>query len=186
MRAEFERLEHRHRRAATELAGLVVGGGQNAAPVLAGDRQRKPAQRRIIPFFDGRVEAVHVDVDDLPHDGVMRQSTCGRMPPLRFMALGKSPSKYSRRQGPTSGRSVRMASEWRVIAGYSSIPWSVPFAIHSQDRRGERSLPIFRHALNATPITSGNSPAVSCHPASGSIPGGTGRRARGIPCASGP
>jgi hypothetical protein len=35
-----------------------------------------------------------------------------------------------------SGRSVRMTSECRSIVGFSSNPWSNPFAIHSPDRSG--------------------------------------------------
>ena len=59
----------RHRRhggSHAELAGFVARRGHNAPLVGSSDGDRLAAELRIVPLFDGCVEGVHVDVDDLP------------------------------------------------------------------------------------------------------------------------
>ena len=59
-----------------ERARLVARGGDDAAPVGASaDRDRLPAQRRIVALLDRRVEGVHVDVHDSTHHRSMYNYT---------------------------------------------------------------------------------------------------------------
>ena len=49
------------------VARLVAGGGDDAALVgIAADGDRLAAQLRVVALLDGRVERVHVDVEDAP------------------------------------------------------------------------------------------------------------------------
>ena len=48
----------------TEPPGLVGGRGNHPAPAHATDDDRHAAQRRVVPLLDGRVERVHVGVED--------------------------------------------------------------------------------------------------------------------------
>jgi hypothetical protein len=50
-----------------KLVRLIAGGGHDAALSIAANGYRQPAETWVIPLFDGRVESVHVDVDDAPH-----------------------------------------------------------------------------------------------------------------------
>ena len=55
-----------HGRADAELAGLVAGGRHDAPLARPADCDRLAAELGIVALLDGRVEGVHVDVDDLP------------------------------------------------------------------------------------------------------------------------
>ena len=60
-----DRLRHRQRRSDAELARLVAGRRDHAAPFRPStDGDRPAAQLRPITLFDRRVERVHVDVHD--------------------------------------------------------------------------------------------------------------------------
>ena len=62
------RARHRHRRAHAERPRLVAGGGDDAARCgRAADGDRLAAQLRVVALLDGRVERVHVDVEDAAH-----------------------------------------------------------------------------------------------------------------------
>ena len=50
-----------------EATHLVRRGRDHATPRLSADDERLSAERRIVPLLDGRVERVHVDVEDLAH-----------------------------------------------------------------------------------------------------------------------
>src|SRR5262249_25427227 len=65
VRALAFRRYRRHRRADSELSGLVACRCNDAALRRTADRNRLAAKLRIISLFDRRVERVHVDVDDL-------------------------------------------------------------------------------------------------------------------------
>ena len=55
----------RHGRAHAEFPRLVAGGGDDAAFAGAADGDRLAAQVRIVALLDGRIERIHVDMDDL-------------------------------------------------------------------------------------------------------------------------
>ena len=63
LRAERERLEHRHRRAHALDPGDVAGGGDHAAPAAADDH-RPVAQARVVALLDRGVEGVAVEMRD--------------------------------------------------------------------------------------------------------------------------
>src|SRR6201999_491553 len=48
-----------------ELSGFVARGRNDAALAGSADGNRLAAEIRIVPLLDGRVEGIHVDVDDL-------------------------------------------------------------------------------------------------------------------------
>ena len=66
LRAAPERLAHRHCGMHAETAHLVAGGGDDAAPAGAADDHRLARELRAVVLLDGRVERVHVDVQDRP------------------------------------------------------------------------------------------------------------------------
>jgi hypothetical protein len=45
-------------------AGLITRGSYNTARARAADSDRNATQRRIVALLHGRVESVHIDVDD--------------------------------------------------------------------------------------------------------------------------
>ncbi len=47
-----------------EFAGLVTGGGNDAALGRAAHGDRFSAEIRIVPLLDGRVECIHTDMDE--------------------------------------------------------------------------------------------------------------------------
>jgi len=55
-----------------ELARFVARGRDDAAFPRSADRDRLPAQLRIVALFDRCVERIHVDMDDLAR-------SCGRL-----------------------------------------------------------------------------------------------------------
>ena len=64
-RAEAHRARHGHGRADAELPGLVARGGDDAAPFRVSAHGHGPAaQRGIVALLHGRVERVHVEVED--------------------------------------------------------------------------------------------------------------------------
>ena len=63
VRAEAQRLEHRHRRSNPESAGDVAGRGDHAA-LAAADDHRLGGKRRIVAFLDRGVEGVAIDMGD--------------------------------------------------------------------------------------------------------------------------
>ena len=79
LRAEPHGARHRHRRAHAERARLVARRRDDAALVgVAADGDRLAAQRRVVALLDGRVEGVHVDVEDAPHAAVVPLRKSGR------------------------------------------------------------------------------------------------------------
>ena len=66
LRTTSQRHEGRHGGADAVLARLVVAGGQHAAPLArAADSERVTAQVRAFALLASRVEAIHIDMDDL-------------------------------------------------------------------------------------------------------------------------
>ena len=65
LRTKIPRLEGRHGGAAAVFPRLVVAGGEHPAPTAAPDRDGFPGELGTLAHLDGRVETVHVDVDDL-------------------------------------------------------------------------------------------------------------------------
>ena len=63
-RTQAQRLPDVHRGAHAEPAGLVRRARDDAAPFETADDERLALQRRVIEDFDGRVERVHVDVQN--------------------------------------------------------------------------------------------------------------------------
>ncbi len=82
LRAAPERLPHRHRGTHAEAAHLVAGGRDHAAPARAPDDHGLARELRPVVLLDGRVESVHVDVQDHPprvaHDSSYIVVTAGR------------------------------------------------------------------------------------------------------------
>ena len=69
LRAEAHRARHRNRRTDAERARLVAGGRDDAALLgIAADGDRTSAQLRLVALLNGRVEGVHVDVQDAAHE----------------------------------------------------------------------------------------------------------------------
>jgi hypothetical protein len=62
--AQPERLRDRHRRANAVTTGLIRRAGNDRAAVRCPDDQRQTTERGVIENLDGRVERVHVDVQD--------------------------------------------------------------------------------------------------------------------------
>ena len=66
LRAAPERLAHRHCGVHAEAAHLVARGRDDAAPAGAADDHRLAGELRPVALLDGRVERVHVHVQDDP------------------------------------------------------------------------------------------------------------------------
>jgi hypothetical protein len=67
MWAKFQRLEHRHCRATAKFTRRVIRRCQDTATVASGHGEWLAAQGRTLPFFNGGVKTIHVDVDDFSH-----------------------------------------------------------------------------------------------------------------------
>ena len=68
VRAQAHGMRHRHGRADAELARLVAGRRDDApAGRRTAHHHRPPPQRRVVALFHGRVEGVHVDVENPAH-----------------------------------------------------------------------------------------------------------------------
>jgi len=110
-RAQFERLEHRHRRAHALDAGDVAGGGDDAAPA-ATDDQRPVAQGRVVALFDRGVEGVAIDMGDVqPVEFWMGEETraaAGRAPCRARVGVAKAVA--AERRAVLSARSTHMCS----------------------------------------------------------------------------
>ena len=75
LRAQPHGARHGNRRAHAELARFVAGGGDHSAAVrIPAHRDRLAAKRRIVALLHGRIERVHVDVEDAAHD--LKCSSC--------------------------------------------------------------------------------------------------------------
>ena len=64
VRTALQRFAHRHRRMHAELAHLIARRRDDAATAESTDDQRLAAQFRIVERFHGRIERIHVDVED--------------------------------------------------------------------------------------------------------------------------
>ena len=64
VRAAPQRLAHGHRRVHAVAAHLVAGRRHHAAAARAADDHGPAAQRGVVALLDGRVEGVHVHVQD--------------------------------------------------------------------------------------------------------------------------
>src|SRR6185295_1367833 len=75
LRTQAHRARHRHRRSHAELPRLVARRGHHAARLgRAADDQRLAAQLGMVSALDGRIESVHVEVDDFSRAlGQLRQ-----------------------------------------------------------------------------------------------------------------
>jgi hypothetical protein len=62
-----------HGGADAEFAGLVTGGGDDSALAAAADGDGAAAEVGVITLLDGRVEGVHVDVNDTAQVGSLRR-----------------------------------------------------------------------------------------------------------------
>ena len=65
LRAQALGADRRHRRAHAELARLVTRRAHHRARAAPRDDHRPAAQGRVVALLDGRIERVHVDVQDL-------------------------------------------------------------------------------------------------------------------------
>lgn len=73
MGATLEGHESGHGGADPEFSGFVGSGGENAASAAPADGDGFAAEGGIVAYFDSRVEAVHIDMDDL---ALRRVSLC--------------------------------------------------------------------------------------------------------------
>ena len=96
---EAQRARHRHGAADAERPHLVRGREHDAAAGVAADDDGLAPQRRVVALLDGRVERVHVEVDDRP--GRRRAIPCPRYRrlPRRLRPSRPSPSSSARRAG---------------------------------------------------------------------------------------
>jgi hypothetical protein len=97
VRTAAQRLAHRHRGVHAVLAHFVAGGGDDTAAASSADDQRLATQLRIVECFNGRVERVHVDVQDRSHALLTR-------------AAGRTSSGCS----PAAISSVVKSSTWMI------------------------------------------------------------------------
>ncbi len=74
-----------------EFARLVTCGSDNPAFAAASDSDRAATQVRVIALFNGRVESVHVDVDDTAQGGSLQVMADGKLP-LLFFSIGAAMS----------------------------------------------------------------------------------------------
>ena len=133
VRAQPQRGARGHGRAHAERPGLVAGGGDNAALARAADRDRPAAQRRVVALLHGRVERVHVDVDDLAD--------------WRRQGLGSSrlvaPEATTRRRGSTRPADPsllpRVRSACTLPAATAATTSSAPAGAMARSRRPGRS-----------------------------------------------
>ncbi len=85
-----QRLKGGHCRVAAEFACLVITGRKHAPPGTPANCDGLSGKGRIVPNFDCRIEAVHIDVDDLAiHKGDAKVARSRRMPshPMRPVLL---------------------------------------------------------------------------------------------------
>ena len=96
--AEAHRARHRNRRAHAELSSLVARGRDDAAALgIPADGNGPSPERGIVALLDGRVEGVHVEVEDAaggahdadrgrarssPHVTTSAATRAGRVPPI--------------------------------------------------------------------------------------------------------
>ncbi len=119
LRAQAQRLEHRHRRFHAEGAGDVAGGGDDAA-LAAADDDRLGGKRRVVALLDRGVEGVAVDMGDgerrqARHGAAIAASRrrCSACPAARHRQGSRGKSSCSRQtfranRGPI-GRRARCA-----------------------------------------------------------------------------
>ncbi len=88
----------------TKPACLITRGRHDPARSRATNSDRNPAQRRIVALFHGRVESVHIDVDDTAKTG--RQ--IGR---VRHVLVAMVPQGY-RCKNETGSVAVSLATKW--------------------------------------------------------------------------
>ena len=103
LRAEPQRLEHRHRRAHAVGAGDIAGGGDDAAPAAADDH-RLGGKRRIVALFDGGVEGVAVDMGDRKLCEFVVAHDARRAADRRSASLARTASARQSRQKALTAR----------------------------------------------------------------------------------
>jgi phosphoglycerate dehydrogenase-like enzyme len=91
----------------TKPACLITRGRHDPARSRATNSDRNPAQRRIVALFHGRVESVHIDVDDTAKTG--RQ--IGR---VRHVLVATVPQGY-RCKNETGSVAVSLATKWSAV-----------------------------------------------------------------------
>ena len=95
-RAQLYCSGHRHRGMHTECPVLVAGRSNDSAPVrLTADGQRLTKQRRIVPLLNGRVERVHINVQDTAHRSVDPAHARAANPPSSVSSIGRCRSHSS-------------------------------------------------------------------------------------------
>ena len=91
-----------------KLARLVTRGRHHTACSCATNSDGNPAQRRIVTLFHGRVESVHVDVDDAAETGRQVRR-------VRHLSLAMI-SQANRRQDETRPTlSFPLSIEWSAV-----------------------------------------------------------------------
>ena len=109
-----------HCRADTKFARLVTRGSHHTARPRAANSDRNPAERRIVALFHGRVESVHIDVDD----AVESQCQVGRVRHAAGDDITRQPASQgqcrSRDVGLPTCRPVRAIFSHRTECGDAS------------------------------------------------------------------
>ncbi len=141
VRAQLQRLEHRHGRAGAELAGDVAGRRHHAASAGVADDDRLLGQLGPVALLDGGVEGVAVDVGDAERGdlGVGDEALAGARgadrrrggDDLAAIAAQERGIRAPWRAEPATGR--RRRPDWR--------PAVVPRAVrsHRNDVHGRRT-----------------------------------------------
>ncbi len=125
---------HGHRRVAAEAAGLVAGGGDDAARAGAPGEHGLAAERPVVKHGDGREEGVHVHVEDgaVGRHEVMLPALMGWTNTLRTRRAGHhvlwrrrssiSPTRPSMPSVPGSGMNWAGSSASSVMRTWSIQP----------------------------------------------------------------
>ena len=186
MRAQRQRLEHRHRRAHA-VSPRDVAGGRHYAALAAANDHRLVGQIRIVALLDGGVERVAVDVGD----GELRQlavadeaggatgpaTLCGDIEVAQAIAAEAAwGGSFWRGRGHGMSRShCGSPSTWRAAAtlvGSSSTDLAKAFTMASSRRtksstaaRNCGSVAADRKVSGPNPLSAKNSPSRSGSPA---------------------
>src|SRR5690606_27701011 len=135
LRAQPFRAQRRHGRTDAEAPRLVARRADHRARPAPGHHHRAATQARVVALLHGRVERVHVDVDDLAHRSIVRPGAAARglvrrgtpwlpilphgpnIPPMKpvktIAAVGVAPELLEELKQAIAETAPRLDSDWR-------------------------------------------------------------------------